>query len=187
MTDEIHDRTACSAHFARKSRPSLSHVREARPGRSDPPIHLLLARVPAEGLGPGTPSAFVGRTSGIRPEAGCRRSDGLGVGSGTKRGHMSLPRQCITDRCRNAAIAGRSRCREHGGGGWAWSRPMGPGWGSIRAAHLKREPNCRWCGAPALTVDHRLARAFGGTDDERNLQSLCKPHADESHAAQVLR
>ena len=49
------------------------------------------------------------------------------------------------------------------------------------AAHLRAEPNCRWCGAPAITVDHILARAFGGTDDERNLQSLCRVHADEKN------
>jgi 5-methylcytosine-specific restriction endonuclease McrA len=30
-------------------------------------------------------------------------------------------------------------------------------------------------------VDHILARAFGGTDDESNLQSLCKVHADHKN------
>jgi 5-methylcytosine-specific restriction endonuclease McrA len=55
---------------------------------------------------------------------------------------------------------------------------MGAGWGSIRAAHLRIEPNCRACGVRAVTVDHIVARAFGGTNDERNLQSLCRAHAD---------
>jgi 5-methylcytosine-specific restriction endonuclease McrA len=55
---------------------------------------------------------------------------------------------------------------------------MGSGWGTIRAAHLRIEPNCRVCGVRAVTVDHILARAFGGGNDERNLQSLCRVHAD---------
>jgi 5-methylcytosine-specific restriction enzyme A len=90
-----------------------------------------------------------------------------------------MPRKCLTDNCRYPAAKGSSRCKERcGGGGWEWSRPMGAGWGSIRAAHLRIEPNCRVCGVRAVTVDHIVARAFGGTSDERNLQSLCRTHAD---------
>jgi 5-methylcytosine-specific restriction endonuclease McrA len=79
------------------------------------------------------------------------------------------PRQCLTDGCRNVAVKGRSRCPKCGGGGFEWSKPMPPGWGTTRAAHLRIEPNCRVCGRPAVTVDHILARAFGGTDHESNL------------------
>ncbi len=87
------------------------------------------------------------------------------------------PRQCLTDGCLYPAVPGRSRCKECGGASWAWSKPMGAGWASIRAGHLRREPNCRVCGSQATTVDHRLARAFGGGDEESNLQSLCRVHA----------
>jgi 5-methylcytosine-specific restriction protein A len=90
-----------------------------------------------------------------------------------------MPRRCLTDGCPYSAAKGSARCKERcGGGGWEWSRPMAPGWGSIRAAHLRREPGCRVCRAPATTVDHVRMRAWGGTDDEANLQSLCKRHAD---------
>jgi 5-methylcytosine-specific restriction endonuclease McrA len=89
------------------------------------------------------------------------------------------PRQCLTDGCLYPAAKGGARFKERCGGGvWDWSKPMGAGWGSMRAAHLRIKPGCRVCGRPAVTVDHIVARAFGGTNDERNLQSLCRVHAD---------
>jgi len=51
-----------------------------------------------------------------------------------------------------------------------------PGWSRLRAQVLAEEPNC-WCGERASTVDHRVARAFGGTDQRSNLRSLCPQHA----------
>jgi 5-methylcytosine-specific restriction endonuclease McrA len=32
---------------------------------------------------------------------------------------------------------------------------------------------CRWCGNPADTVDHIIARALGGTDSTDNLTAAC--------------
>jgi 5-methylcytosine-specific restriction endonuclease McrA len=54
---------------------------------------------------------------------------------------------------------------------------------SLRFAILKRDDfRCRICGVTAkdgneirLTVDHIVARAKGGTDDESNLWTLCWP------------
>lgn len=48
------------------------------------------------------------------------------------------------------------------------------GWRKIRAAQLKREPQCRACGAKASHVDHITPKRVGGGDESRNLQSLCR-------------
>lgn len=78
---------------------------------------------------------------------------------------------------------GRGGCPVHRrGGGWIGAGgSYGRAWPRIRAAHLRAEPGCRACGQAAVTVDHILAKAFGGTDDEANLQSLCRRHADEKN------
>jgi 5-methylcytosine-specific restriction endonuclease McrA len=34
------------------------------------------------------------------------------------------------------------------------------------------------CGAPAIVPDHVIPLSAGGTDDESNLQALCKPCHD---------
>lgn len=54
---------------------------------------------------------------------------------------------------------------------------MPPGWPQRRAAKLKAQPTCEVCGAKATTVDHILARAFGGGEEPSNLMSLCPTHA----------
>lgn len=62
--------------------------------------------------------------------------------------------------------------RKQRGYGWAWEQ--------LRARILQREPICRVCraagrAAVATTVDHITPKHQGGTDDEGNLQPLCKP------------
>lgn len=62
--------------------------------------------------------------------------------------------------------------RTQRGYGWAWEQ--------LRARILQREPLCRACRADeravlATTVDHIKPKHQGGTDDEGNLQPLCKP------------
>jgi 5-methylcytosine-specific restriction protein A len=49
--------------------------------------------------------------------------------------------------------------------------------------HLALEPYCRWCGRPAEDVDHIVPLARGGTNDEANLQSLCR----RCHVAKTMR
>lgn len=51
-------------------------------------------------------------------------------------------------------------------------------WRDIRARVLLANPWCRWPGCPeaASDVDHIVPRSEGGTDDEDNLQGLCKHH-----------
>lgn len=54
------------------------------------------------------------------------------------------------------------------------SKYMRPAWRKIRKQQLEREPQCRKCGAQASHVDHVVAKAQGGSDEGRNLQSLCR-------------
>jgi 5-methylcytosine-specific restriction endonuclease McrA len=48
-------------------------------------------------------------------------------------------------------------------------------WRAVRLAVLERDGYvCHWCGRPADTVDHLLARARGGGDDPANLVAACQ-------------
>jgi 5-methylcytosine-specific restriction endonuclease McrA len=46
-------------------------------------------------------------------------------------------------------------------------------WQKIRSRVLSEQPFC-YCGAPAVDVDHKVARAIGGSDERDNLHALCK-------------
>lgn len=60
---------------------------------------------------------------------------------------------------------------------------MPRGWARTRARWLRANPDCGKCGLPAVTVDHILARAFGGADDPSNYMSLCRDcHAVKTSA-----
>jgi 5-methylcytosine-specific restriction protein A len=72
---------------------------------------------------------------------------------------------------------GKSRCAAHAKEGWPDRPGMGSDWSTIRKRKLQASPRCERCGAKATTVDHVLARAFGGTDAPSNLMSLCAPCA----------
>jgi 5-methylcytosine-specific restriction protein A len=69
-------------------------------------------------------------------------------------------------------------------GGWSgnrWNRTnpnagaYGSEWRRIRKQHLKVEPRCRLCQAPATQVDHIQPLSRGGTHARSNLRSLCEP------------
>ena len=48
------------------------------------------------------------------------------------------------------------------------------GWKKRRGRVLARDPICMVCHSrPSKVCDHIIARAFGGTDDEWNLQGIC--------------
>ena len=67
----------------------------------------------------------------------------------------------------------------------ASARGYGVAWRRIRAAHLRDEPDCAFCGATATEVDHIERRSDGGSDDRSNLRSLCKPCHSRRTAVQV--
>ncbi len=66
--------------------------------------------------------------------------------------------------------------------GWKSSADLGKDWPKIRRRQLTKEPRCqfavdgRQCPEPADDADHIIPRFEGGTDDESNLQSLCRAH-----------
>jgi 5-methylcytosine-specific restriction protein A len=66
-------------------------------------------------------------------------------------------------------------------------RGYGYVWKKLRDAHLRSEPYCRECArlgyrVKATDVDHILSRRHGGSDDPRNLQSLCHYHHSQKTA-----
>lgn len=80
-----------------------------------------------------------------------------------------------------ALLVGGGYCPEHKRLAFASQNPVAPlppDWPVIHARILTRDGHrCVLCGAPATTVDHIIARAFGGTHEDANLRSLCPPHA----------
>jgi 5-methylcytosine-specific restriction enzyme A len=69
---------------------------------------------------------------------------------------------------------------DHGGKS-RHDRGYGSEWNRLRQTILRRDQHlCQSClklgrPTPANQVDHILAKAKGGTDDDTNLQALCKP------------
>jgi 5-methylcytosine-specific restriction protein A len=70
-------------------------------------------------------------------------------------------------------------CPTHHKRPWAHStsrheRGYGSAWDRLRLAILERDAyHCGYCGSYAQTVDHRIPKAQGGTDDEDNLVAAC--------------
>ncbi|WP_289332928.1 HNH endonuclease [Acinetobacter baumannii] len=71
--------------------------------------------------------------------------------------------------------------KRHDRTGSTTERGYGYAWRKLRESILERDRyvcvQCRAVGrvSPATDVDHIKAKAFGGTDDPENLQSLCGP------------
>ena len=72
-------------------------------------------------------------------------------------------------------------------------RGYGSAWDKLRVIILTRDQGlCQEClrqgrVTAARIVDHRIPKFEGGTDDEQNLQSLCKPCSDRKTAAEATR
>ena len=86
---------------------------------------------------------------------------------------------CGQPGCPAIAIPGIGRCEAHQPKPWA--RPGvhhagGRRWQETRRRIFARDGHrCVYCHGPAEVVDHVLARAAGGTDDDSNLAASCKP------------
>lgn len=84
-------------------------------------------------------------------------------------------------------LSDHSRCSDCEGVRRQGLGNYGGDWPRIRAEHLAMERACRSCGRPANEVDHIVERRAGGTDDDDNLQSLCKPcHSRKTRATERL-
>lgn len=93
-------------------------------------------------------------------------------------------RPCSVPGCALPAVAG-GRCETHArprqrqrppdARESASARGYDRHWRVIRAAFLRRHPECADCGAPATEVHHVQSLAEGGTNHWENLMPLCKP------------
>ena len=64
----------------------------------------------------------------------------------------------------------------------------GASWQATRARVLARDSHtCGYCGAEATTVDHIIAKANGGTDEQSNLIACCTPCNSIKGARVVVR
>ena len=105
-------------------------------------------------------------------------------------------RPCLV--CHRPSVG--SRCPTHMTGWQRGTRPMPPGWSSLRGRVAREEPSCRVCGAPTEIVDHIVnrarARQLGWSEatinSRANLQALCRrcsnaKTAIESHEGRKAR
>ena len=91
--------------------------------------------------------------------------------------------RCIE--CRELAVPGKSRCREHMRTGWRKRPPAnryayGSGWAKIARQVLERDSfRCQLrydvCVGRASQVDHIVQPEAGGTSDPSNLRAVCRP------------
>src|SRR5688572_2889615 len=81
-------------------------------------------------------------------------------------------RPCLQPGC-PAIVTTGSRCQLHQRPS-RHARGYGAEWVKLRAAVLERDGyTCGYCGNPANSVDHVLAKSRGGTDTESNLLACC--------------
>jgi 5-methylcytosine-specific restriction protein A len=90
---------------------------------------------------------------------------------------------CAYAGCR-AVVHGQSRCQRHAKAAWhstsSSERGYGAQWRKRRERVLRRDNYlCVPCAesgrvTPAHAVDHKIARAEGGTEDDSNLQAICR-------------
>ena len=101
---------------------------------------------------------------------------------------MAKPsRVCSVPGCPLLAVKG-GRCGQHQREAWAGRRGFegyGPDYQRMRRQVLREEPMCRICGVrPAVSVDHIIPVAQGGTHARGNLRGLCRKCHDARSKAQ---
>lgn len=98
-----------------------------------------------------------------------------------------IPRPFRKQGCGGITTARSGYCETHRNEGWVQhqrgrtrqQQGYGRAWEILRAKILKRDNYlCQTClrqgiATEAKAVDHIKAKAFGGTDDETNLQAIC--------------
>lgn len=109
----------------------------------------------------------------------------------------AAPKPCSHPGCGVLVRDGSSRCAKHPKAnsfadkkrGNRHERGYGTAWTKLREFVLKRDEGlCKPCKAAgrvtlASEVDHRIPKAEGGTDDESNLQAICRTcHLDKTQA-----
>jgi 5-methylcytosine-specific restriction protein A len=107
---------------------------------------------------------------------------------------ISAPKPCT--QCGVLVRDGTSRCEAHKAQAWIKSAPYkresGRRLQRKRAALFAAEPLCRECskhGRVALATirDHIKPLAEGGSDDDGNVQPLCRPCSDAKTAVESAR
>lgn len=90
------------------------------------------------------------------------------------------------NRKKYAALAKATEQQYDARRGSASSRGYGRAWAARRARYLADHPWCaaEGCGEPAVEVDHIVPRRRGGSDEDANLQGLCRRHHSEKTVRQ---
>ncbi|VVT49249.1 Phage-associated homing endonuclease [Kosakonia radicincitans] len=106
-----------------------------------------------------------------------------------------IPKACRVRGCRCTTTDPSGYCETHKGEGWRQYKPgqsrhqrgYGSKWDVIRARILKRDKGLcqehlrKGQAVAAACVDHIIAKANGGTDDDHNLEALCwRCHASKT-------
>lgn len=107
----------------------------------------------------------------------------------------SAPKPCTT--CATLVTDGTSRCQAHKPLPWLIRRPevkrtTGRKLQAQRAALFARSPWCVQCQEEGRRVlatirDHRMPLAEGGTDEDNNIQALCRDCHDIKTASESAR
>lgn len=107
---------------------------------------------------------------------------------------VAAPKPCAV--CGVLVRDGTNRCPAHPRQAWvqkaSYTRTSGRKLQRQRADLFSREPYCRACYSQGLLVlacirDHIKPLAEGGTDDDDNVQPLCKPCSDSKTEAERRR
>ena len=107
------------------------------------------------------------------------------------------PHACGNRACGRLAPRGERYCPEcrtqrdqayNAARGSSTDQGYGATWRRLRLLILARDPVCRRCHRnPSTEVDHIVAKKDGGTNDEQNLQGLCKPCHSQKTALEDKR
>lgn len=115
---------------------------------------------------------------------------------------LAAPKPCSQPGCNVLAHDGTSRCTAHKvkrdsfgdkHRGSRHERGYGTAWDKARLRVLRRDAGiCQLCLADGRVhrgteVDHRVPKFEGGTDDDENLQTICRPRHREKTQQEAAR